>query len=160
MDCPLFEFLKNNHFPDTVRKGVCDLAELVLKRNVFEFGNELFLQLLGTAIGTKMAPNFSNVFMDKLERSFFQNCSQLPSVWWRYIDDIFAIWPWGEDSLIDFMTRLNAFHPNVKFTFEYSNSSVHFLDVNVMVDPDRELITDLYIKSTDMHQFLLASSSH
>ena len=58
------------------------------------------------------------------------------------------------------MSTLNAFHRTVKFTFEYSNSSVHYLDVNVMVGSDREFITDLYIKPTDTHQFLLASSCH
>ena len=39
------------------------LLEMVLKSNIFEFNSELFLQLIGTAMGTKCAPNYSNIFM-------------------------------------------------------------------------------------------------
>ena len=35
---------------------ICDMTELVLKRNVFEFNKEYFIQTNGTAIGTKLAP--------------------------------------------------------------------------------------------------------
>ena len=69
---------------NTVRNGICDLAKRVLKRDFFEFGDELFSQFLGTAIGTKMAPTFSNVFMDELERSFPPKCTQLPKFTMRF----------------------------------------------------------------------------
>jgi hypothetical protein len=39
------------------------LLELVLKHNIFEFNKQLFQQLIGTAMGTKCAPNYSNLFM-------------------------------------------------------------------------------------------------
>ena len=64
---------------------------------------------------TKMAPNFSNVFMHELEQKFLTDVLYKPSVWWRFIDDIFALWPWGVDELHEFMNRLNLFHPPVKF---------------------------------------------
>ena len=41
------------------------LLELVLKLNIFEFDNELFLQLIGTAMGTRPAPAYANLFMAK-----------------------------------------------------------------------------------------------
>ena len=84
----LNDFLVSNHFPGSTISGICELAKLVLQRNVFEFDNQLYLQVLGTAIGTKMAPNFSNIFMDRLERDFFSRTQYTPSIWWRYIDDI------------------------------------------------------------------------
>ena len=39
------------------------LLELVLKSNIFEFNSELFLQIIGTAMGTRAAPNYANLFM-------------------------------------------------------------------------------------------------
>ena len=35
--------------------SLCELAEIVLKNNIFEFDDKIYRQLRGTAIGTKMA---------------------------------------------------------------------------------------------------------
>ena len=40
-----------------------ELMDLVLKNNVFEFNDKYYLQIQGTAIGTKMAPAYANLFM-------------------------------------------------------------------------------------------------
>ena len=70
----------------------------------------------GTAMGTRMAPSYANIFTGKLERDLLQQTRQKPTIWWRYIDDIFAFWPHGEESLQVFLTELNSFHPMIKFT--------------------------------------------
>ena len=44
------------------------LLELVLQSNIFEFDREYFIQLLGTAMGTRVAPTYANIFMAKLEK--------------------------------------------------------------------------------------------
>ena len=44
------------------------LEKLVLKNNYFEFNGKIFRQKLGTAIGTKFAPEYANIFMGCLER--------------------------------------------------------------------------------------------
>ena len=43
-----------------------ELIEIVLKNIVFEFNN-YYLQIQGTAMGTKMAPVYANLFMGKLK---------------------------------------------------------------------------------------------
>jgi hypothetical protein len=43
------------------------LLTLVLKHSNFTFNGEHFLQINGTAMGTKMAPSFASIFMGKLE---------------------------------------------------------------------------------------------
>ena len=78
---------------------------------------------------------------------------------WRYIDDIFFVWEHGEESLEKFLNKLNTFHPKIKFTAEYSKEAINFLDVNVRL-VEGELMTDLFVKPTDTHQFLDPSSSH
>ena len=68
--------------------SLMDLAECVLKRNIFERNLPFFKQLRETAIGTKMAPPYAIIFMGDLEERITQNCSFKLLVWWRHIDDI------------------------------------------------------------------------
>ena len=136
-----------------------EFAECVLKSNIFEHNKDLYKQLTGTAIGTKMAPPYAVLFMGKLEEEFSEAQSLKPIVWWRYIDDIFMWWQHGEQNLKIFLEALNCCHPTIKFTADYSKHSVNFLDVSVKKLSNR-LITDVYIKPTDTHQYLHASSCH
>ena len=66
-------------------------------------------------------------------------------VWWRYIDDVFAIWTHGEENLIKFIHEINSYHATIKFTAEWSRESVVFLDTRVIREGNK-LITDLYTK--------------
>ena len=53
-------------------ESILELAECVLKNNVFEHNEMFYKQLRGTAIGTKMAPPYAVVFMGKLEEDFIK----------------------------------------------------------------------------------------
>ena len=139
--------------------SLMELAECVLKNNIFEHNTCVYKQKQGTAIGTKMAPPYAILFMAELEESILKSAILKPLVWWRYIDDIFMIWQHGEENLNAFLHALNSYHPSIKFTAEYSETKINFLDVQV-IKSGNELITDLYIKPTDTHQYLHATSCH
>ena len=47
------------------------MAKFVLKNNFFEFNSKTKQQISGTVIGTKLAPPYAGIFMDKLERQSF-----------------------------------------------------------------------------------------
>ena len=130
--------------------SLIELAECVLKNNIFEHDKSVFKQLRGTAIGTKMAPPYAIIFMDSLEEDILSNSLLKPLVWWRYIDDIFIMWEHGEEELKKFLETLNCYHPTTKFTAEYSRAKINFLDVTVMKNGN-QLVTDLYVKPTDAH---------
>ena len=49
------------------------LVEIVLKHKYFEFGQDVYQQILGTTIGTKFAPPYANIFMTGLEEEIFKN---------------------------------------------------------------------------------------
>ena len=80
-------------------------------------------------------------------------------IWLRYIDDIFFVWLEGEDKLLQFMKKLNEFHPSLMFTYEYSGTKVNFLDVIVEIDAC-QLISKPFFKPTDCHQYLHYELSH
>jgi len=73
-------------------ESICDLTCMILTMNNFVFNNEHFIQQHGTAIGTRMATAYENLFMGKFERKALQNYTEKPHLWLRYIDDIFVVW--------------------------------------------------------------------
>ena len=74
---------------------IIDLAEVVLKNNIFTFGKKTLKQKRGTAIGTKFAPPYSILFMAELEEKIIKESEYKPYLWWRYIDDTFFLWEHG-----------------------------------------------------------------
>ena len=92
------------------------IIELVLENNVFEFNETFYIQKQGTAMGTKMAPSYANLFMGKLEESLKHKHIH---TWKRYIDDI----------IIHHLE--NSFHPTIKFTYESSQNELTFLDTTI-----------------------------
>ena len=102
----------------------------------------------------RMAPSYANLFLAKFETDAFSRAPYQPHTWWRYIDDIFMIWTHSVDDLQTFTTYLNNIHPTIKFTSNYSFTSIPFLDVNVSLI-NGKITTDLYTKPTDKHQYLL-----
>ena len=146
----LYEKLEERSDKKVPYADLVDMAEFVLKNNFFEFDSKVKQQVSGTAIGTKFAPPYACIFMDKVETDFLETQVVKPLVWLRYIDNIFFIWNESEEKLDEFLENLNNFHPNLKFTSEKSKKSVNFLDVKVSLI-DQHLETDLYCKLTDCH---------
>ena len=138
---------------------LCRLIKLILSANSFTFNEEYYLQVHGTAMGTRMAPSYANLFMGKLEQMFLHTQEKVPLVWWRYIDDIFAVWTHGEPALQLFVDELNCFHDTIKFTANWSTKEVVFLDTRVYLR-NSLVETDLHIKPTDTHQYLRTDSCH
>ena len=136
------------------------LAELVLTLNCFTFSGEIFKQINGVAMGTKMGPNYANLFVGFVEEQIFnQFDGPKPELFGRYIDDCLGATSCTKEELERFIGFVNSFHPALKFTWEISETSVTFLDINISVQ-DNKLATSVHYKPTDLHSYLLYSSSH
>ena len=111
------------------------LTNTILKHNRFEFNGTTYRQKQGVVMGTKCAPTFTNLFMSSLEQEFLdlvlQKGTPMPTLWIRYIDDIFVIWPDTEETFFDFFDLLNSHHPNIRYTHDLSKSSIAFLDLTI-----------------------------
>jgi hypothetical protein len=142
-------------------QSLLQLLKLVLHCNNFEFNGTDYLQIGGTAMGTKLAPSYANIFMGELECDILRNAPTKPILYLRYIDDIFMIYTHSEQDLLGFIQHCNSAHPTIKFTAEYSRSEVTFLDTRVKRDTtSNELYVDLYTKPTDTHSYLRYDSAH
>ena len=98
--------------------------------------------------------------MSDFEETHVYNYPKQPLVWLRFIDDIFFIWPHGQEELTQFVSHLNCVHKTIKFTAETSPSSVNFLDTVISVDSALKLKTSLYVKPTDTAGYLHFQSAH
>ena len=87
------EALLNEGLEETQVWLITELAEIILKNNEFEFNGKYYLQCQGTAMGTRMAPQYANLFMTWLETKMLNDWENPEDVkfWKRFIDDIFMI---------------------------------------------------------------------
>ena len=120
----LRRFLETRDNKQISSDTLTELAEVVLKNNIFEFDEKTFKQKRGTAIGTKFAPPYAIFFMADFEEKMSESFKKKPIIWWMYIDDTFFIWEHGEESLTVFIEQVNMFHSTIKFTAEYSEEEV------------------------------------
>lgn len=139
---------------------ILEMVEMTLTMNTFKFKNSYYHQVQGTAMGTKMAPSYANIFMGVLENEILNSCDLPPTIWLRFIDDIFAIYRASEDEVISHIEALNQFHPTIKFTSNINRNHIDFLDVTVYRNQDNSIGTRLFIKPTNTGQYLNASSYH
>ena len=73
-------------------RGIQETLTLILNENYFQFNGRKYLKIHGTAMGTKMAVAFGNIFMANIETQIVsQSVAVKPTVWKRYIDDVFQL---------------------------------------------------------------------
>ena len=76
-----------------------------------------------------------------------------------YLDDCFVVLTKTREELQDFYGLLNNIHSSIKFTMDVQNKELPFLDIHVIVIKDNtQIITDLFYKKTDSHQYLIFNS--
>ena len=94
---------------------------LKLKDNFFQLNGKNDLQTYGTAMGTKMAVSFANIFMSAVETEIIvlSQSNSKPLEWKRYIDDVFSLWDTNREEINEFIEQANRHHPTIKFTLKY-----------------------------------------
>ena len=142
--------------------------KIILEKNVFNFDGRKYLQIQGTAMGTKCAPVYATLVVAFLEVKLYQKFEarfgeehrkKFENEWLRYLDDCFIYWDTTlchEDQLHEI---LNDLHPSIKFTMESSPNKMNFLDVQLLILNDK-VITDIYYKPTDTQNYVPFKSSH
>ena len=132
---------------------IIELLEVVLTNNHFEFNDTYYHQVSGTAIGTKLAPSYANLFMNKFEEKYVYTYPLQPILWKRFIDDIFShLAIWNEFTLgIHKPFEHSTF--TIKFTREILPTEIPFLDLIIYTKGSR-LYTRLHTKTTYRHMYL------
>ena len=153
--------LEQNYDEQLTLDSLMKLLDCVLKMNTFEFNDEYYLQIGGTAMGSKVSVSYANIFMGYLENKLLSRAPTRPDLYLRYIDDIFCVFSTSRSQVEEFIDYMNSSHTTIKFTADISEEEVVFLDTRVKVDPQtNEIYTDLYTKDTDTQNYLSFESCH
>ena len=152
--------LDSRQHPLIPTEEVLEMIELILDNNNFSVGGgEHFIQVNGTAIGSKLGRNYACTYLGKWESELLGASENKPFLYLRFIDDIFGIWLHGEESLLKFHSMANSLHDQIKLELRHSTTYVEFLDVKVDIIGNK-LNTDVYTKPTDTKAYLHHSSDH
>ncbi|KAJ8961712.1 hypothetical protein NQ318_021312 [Aromia moschata] len=84
-----------------------------------------------------------------------------PRVWFKYVDDFFAVFDTKAISLDNFVAKLNNRFPTIKLTYEMEhNEQLPFLDVLVIRNSENKLEFDVYRKETVTLRYIPNDSHH
>ena len=120
------------------------ILDFILKHSTFKFMDTHIHQILGTSMGTRMAPPYANLFMGKEERTIILLFLHLIYFWKRFIDDILFIFLGSHSQLNSVMTFMNTICPTIKYIFTSSKQTFTFLDVQIYLSEIRKRKTKLY----------------
>ena len=142
--------------------SIMGLLRFCFQTTYFVYGDRLYQQQEGAAMGSPLSPILANIFMEFFEESALELTDSRPSFWLRYVDDTFVIWPHGLESLHLFLQFLNSIRPSINFTMELEKEDkLPFLDVLVTRNRlTQTLHTSVYRKPTHTDRYLHYRSYH
>ena len=143
-------------------KAVKEALRLVMKTNIFEFGDSFFEQISGCAMGTPVACIYATLYYAYHERSTLLSKykSNLP-LYTRFIDDIFGIWVPDNDN----PDAWEEFKQDLPFgILEWDvierSKNVNFLDLTISINDDRRIEHRTFQKAMNLYLYLPATSAH
>lgn len=98
-------------------------------------------------MGNSLSPLVAEAFMCKFEKDLEKE-GLLPRVWFRYVDDTFAVIP--KNDIEKVLGILNSRYESIKFTYERESETDHtlpFLDVKIK-RVDNNIQFSVYRKTT------------
>ena len=111
-----------------------EALELCLTCNNSIFNNDNYLQIDDTA----QEPHMSCPYADIAKADFDKEALEYhlsPTMWKRFRDDVFVLWPHGRESLVSFLDYINTPDPTgkIKFTTEAAEPGnyLEFLDLKL-----------------------------
>ena len=130
-----------------------------MEATFFVYNQTIYQQIFGCPMGSPLSPVLACMVMEVIEQIAIETFFEPPSIWVRYVDDVYSIVETNQIAL--FHDHLNTISSSIKFTKELeSEGTLSFLDVAVIRKTDGTLSTDIYKKTTHTGKYLSFSSRH
>lgn len=144
--------------------AVQSALSLVMRNNVFTFGNMTFKQLNGTAMGTPPAPPYATLYYSVYEDSFLPEYQDSLLIYKRFIDDVIGIWlcdPNHEANEIRWQMFKDSMNSGRGLQWEFSELSkqVDFMDLSISIHGNR-IRTTLFEKPLNLYLYIPPHSAH
>jgi len=109
-------------------------------------------------MGSPLSPILVDMILDDLKTQYLKLVNPQPRVFYRYVDDIFAIVP--KTAVTYILSIFNNYHPRLQFTLKTeNNNAINFLDTTVIRN-GMGVITNWYRKSTFSGRYVNYFSNH
>ena len=149
----------NLNFPVPINTLI-KLIKLCTKDCFFNFYDSNYEQINGLPMGSPISPALANLFMEFFELDLlFPLLERYNIVWYRYVDDVFAVIPSNLD-VDNFLGLLNNLHNSINFTYELEyNMSLPFLDC-LIVRTNHFPKFKIFRKATHSNSYIHSFSNH
>ena len=162
-----FLFWNQSKLPGMPIGAICDGLKIIMENNIFTFGDTLWKQINGAAMGQPPSPSYATISYGIHELKIVPELKRMGKLihYFRYLDDIFGAWlPDGNTRLDlhqwnEFKTQLNSWH-GLEWDISERTNQVDFLDLKVDIDPRGRINTDLFEKALNLYLYITPSSSH
>ena len=153
--------------------------EFILTKNFTAFDNELWQQITGTSMGTKMAPPYACLTIGFLEETVLfptllpskfskEECERIIELFFRFMDDGTSLFPKYSSKEI-LLELLNSMHPSIKYTVEEPDMTMTdgelvqclvFLSILIYLNREGLIWTNVHYKETNAFDYLSWDSHH
>ena len=135
---------------------------LIMKNNIFQFGDTYWLQLNGTAMGVSPSCAYATLYFAVHEQKLLKYFPEL-SFYKRFIDDIIGIWipkSTNDDARwLLFQKEINCFGL-LKWEFSKRATKINFLDLTLQLHIHGKITTKIFEKAENLYLYLPATSCH
>ena len=122
----------------------------------FGIGSDIYRHEEGLTMSSSSLPVLANIIMRYLEEG---SISLKPSLWLRFVDDTFVLWPRQEDVQIQ-LDHVNSIRSFIQFTMEIEQDNrLSFLDQQITCT-EQEIRSTVYRKPAFTEQYLNFNSYH
>ena len=138
--------------------NLMEMLTFCVETTYFGMGSDIYWQE-GRAMGLPLSPVLANIYMEYFEEMALGSTSLKPSMWLRYVDDTFILWPHQEDvqTLLD---HVNSIWPSIKFIMEKEqDNKLPFFDV-LVTHREQGFKSSVYCKPTFTGQYLNFNFHH
>ena len=103
--------------------NLMEMLTFCVETTYFGMGSDIYRQEEGLAMGSPLSPVLANLYMGYFEEMALGSTSLKPSMWLRYVDDTFILWPHQEDVQI-LLDHMNSIRPSIQFTMEKEQEQI------------------------------------
>ena len=158
---------------------ILESAKFILENNFFVFGERMWRQVVGTAMGKEMASPYAcltvgyleeTILFPKLLPKYFKTpiLERIIELYYRFVDDGIIVLP-DDIPISTFLGILNSMNQSIQFTITSVTPTVIkrkeykmtvFLSLKILTSKEGVVHTDIHYKDTNSHDYLSYSSHH
>jgi hypothetical protein len=146
-----------HEFQDIPAEALIEALVIVMRNNVFTFGDVTYKQVCGTAMGTPPALMWANLYMSINEDTFLQPFDTNLTFYKRFIDDVLGLWTITNTATnaatwAAFGLQLKSELFKIEWIIQPLSTQVDFMDMTINIEEDK-IVTTLFEKPSNFHLY-------